>query len=467
MKWFPLLLTLLLLITFPVLAQQTGKQIYKTYCAGCHGADLQGNSASGLVKTEWAYGGDRNSIEQNIRDGIEDTEMSAFRNVISNEEIDAVVDYILNAQEEPITENKAIPTTIKTEEYTLTVDIVVENGITTPWGITFIDENLAFFTERKGNIRRLVDGHLDPKQVKDVPPTQELRTGGYMDIIADPNYDENGWLYLAYSYTPFDLENDSARAMTKVVRGRIENHRWTDQQTLFSVPDSLLVRKGNRWGSRFLFDEEGYLYFSIGDMARGEASQDPGKPMGKVFRIHPDGSIPDDNPYTDTPGALEAIYSIGNRNVQGIDQHPVTGDIWATEHGPMGGDELNILINGANYGWPVITYGVDYDGSIVSEKTHQEGMEQPVVQWTPSIAVCPAQFSTSPMFPKWENDLLVGALKFEELRRLVIENNEVIKQEILFKDYGRVRDIQTGPNGNLYVLLNSPDAIILITPQNP
>jgi len=133
----------------------------------------------------------------------------------------------------------------------------------------------------------------------------------------------------------------------------------------------------------------------------------------------------------------------------------------------MGGDELNILTNGANYGWPVITYGVDYDGSIVSEKTHREGMEQPVVQWTPSIAVCPAQFSTSPMFPKWENDLLVGALKFEELRRLVIENNEVIKQEILFKDYGRVRDIQTGPNGGLYVLLNSPDAIIRITPQNP
>jgi glucose/arabinose dehydrogenase len=151
--------------------------------------------------------------------------------------------------------------------------------------------------------------------------------------------------------------------------------------------------------------------------------------------------------------------------VQGLAQHPVTGDIWATEHGPMGGDELNILKKGANYGWPVITYGVDYSGEIVSDITQKAGMEQPILQWKPSIAVCPAEFSSSPLFSKWENNLLVGALAYEELRRLVIENGEVIEQEMILKGYGRVRDLKTAPDGSLYVLLNNPDMILQITPE--
>ncbi|MBC9890755.1 MAG: glucose sorbosone dehydrogenase, partial [Opitutae bacterium] len=163
--------------------------------------------------------------------------------------------------------------------------------------------------------------------------------------------------------------------------------------------------------------------------------------------------------------AIEAVYSLGNRNVQGFSFHPVTGEIWMTEHGPMGGDELNILKNGNNYGWPIITYGKDYSGKVVSTLTHKEGMEQPVTQWTPSIAVCATEFNTSPLFPKWKNNLFVGALAYEELRRLVIENNQVVHQEVLLKGYGRVRDQKIGPDGALYVILNLPGSIVKITPD--
>ena len=254
--------------------------------------------------------------------------------------------------------------------------------------------------------------------------------------------------------------------MTKVVRGKIKDHQWIEQQTLFEVPDSLKVTGGNRWGGRLFFDKEGFLFFSIGDMARANDSQDLSKPSGKVYRIGADGTIPKDNPFVKNPKALPAIYSIGNRNVQGFAQHPVTGEIWMTEHGPMGGDELNILKKGANYGWPVITYGIDYSGEIVSNDTLKAGMLQPVIYWTPSIAVCPTEFVSNKLFSKWTTNLLVGALAFEEIRRLVItKDNKVTEQELILKGVGRVRELKTGPDGAIYVLLNEPDMVLRLTPQ--
>ena len=195
-------------------------------------------------------------------------------------------------------------------------------------------------------------------------------------------------------------------------------------------------------------------------MARAMDSQNPGKPSGKTFRINKDGSIPKDNPSLGKKGALAAVYTTGNRNVQGLAQHPATGEIWATEHGPMGGDELNILKKGRNYGWPLVTYGVDYSGEIVSKITEGKGFEPPVTQWTPSLAICPAEFITSGLFARWKNNLFVGALAFEEIRRLVIQDHTVTSQEVILKGVGRVRDLKIGPDGALYVLLNDPDMIL-------
>jgi glucose/arabinose dehydrogenase len=224
-----------------------------------------------------------------------------------------------------------------------------------------------------------------------------------------------------------------------------------------------------RWGSRLLFDKQGYLYFTIGDMQQsiqsGNNPQLPWRPEGKIYRINSDGTIPSDNPYYQHRDALQAAYAWGTRNVQGLAQDPLTGKIFFTDHGPQGGDELNILKKAGNYGWPVITYGVNYDGSVISDQTHKEGMEQPLTYWTPSIAVCAAEFVTGHRFPKWQNNLLVTALKFEELRSMAVNGAHVTEQEILLKGYGRVRDVKVGPDGALYVLTNSPDALLRIIPQ--
>ena len=443
---------------------QNGELTYKTYCSGCHGAQMQGGTASKLIKTEWKYGRRKDAIFRNIKYGIQGTEMVAWGQVLKNEDINAVADFIMASQEVPPAAVRPIPETLSTKAYTLRVEKLVSSGIRVPWGIEFVDKEKALITERGGSIRWMINGKLDPKPVEGLPKTFAHNTGGYMDIALDPSYAKNGWIYFAFSHTKGDTADQKASGMTKVIRGKIKDYKWIEEQTLFEVPDSLKIPGGNRWGSRLLFDRDGYLLFSIGDMARGQDSQNPGKPAGKVYRINPDGSIPKDNPYAGKKRELKAIFSIGNRNVQGIAQHPVTGEIWATEHGPMGGDELNILKKGANYGWPIITYGVDYDGSIVSTEKVKAGMEQPITQWTPSPGVCAAEFVTGDLFPLWRNNLLIGSLAFEEIRRLTIENHKVIEEEMVLKGVGRVRDLKMGPDGAIYVLLNAPDMVLRITP---
>ena len=445
---------------------QDGATIYKTYCAGCHGSQLQGNTASKLIKTDWLYGRSKGAIVRNIKFGIASTEMIAWHTVLKDEEINAVADYIIAAQEVAPNAPRPIPERLSTSDYILKVETLAATGLNTPWAIEFVDDRRALISERTGGLRWMIDGKLDSRPIAGLPPTYAQRsTGGFMDIALDPEYKKNGWIYLAYSHTTDDPANKEARGMTKIVRGKIRDHDWLNEQILFEVPDSLKIPGGNRWGCRFLFDDSGFLYFTIGDMARALDSQNPGKPTGKIFRIHADGSIPKDNPFAGRAGALPAVYTLGNRNVQGLAMHPVTREIWATEHGPMGGDELNIIEKGANYGWPLVTYGVDYSGEIVSKESEGKGFESPVIQWTPSIGICPAEFVQGKSFPKWKNNLVVGSLAFEEIRRLVISDNKVTSQEMIMKGLGRVRDLKMGPDGALYVVLNNPDVILRLTPE--
>jgi glucose/arabinose dehydrogenase len=462
-KGYPLFL--LFCFVFPAKAQQ-GATVYKTYCAGCHGSSLQGNSAGKLIKADWQYGRGKDAIVRNITFGIASTEMIAWGKALTEEEINSVADYIIASQQIPPDAVRPVPAHLTTKDYLLRVEKLVTTGLRSPWGIEFVDARTALITERTGGIRWMKDGRLDLQPVNGLPRTYaQDKTGGYMDLALDPDYAKNGWVYFAFSQTDGNPQDKNARGMTKVVRGKIKDHQWTSEETLFEVPDSLKISGGNRWGCRLLFDK-GYLYFTIGDMARAMDSQKLNKPEGKVFRINPDGSIPKDNPFIGVKGALPAIFTRGNRNVQGLAIHPVTGALWATEHGPMGGDEINILKKGMNYGWPLVTYGVDYSGEIVSDKTQMEGMQDPVLQWTPSIAACPAEFVTSNQFKKWKNDLLVGSLAFEEIRRVVLSNiATVTEQEVILKGVGRVRDLKQGPDGALYVLLNNPDMVLRITPE--
>lgn len=448
-------------------AAPPGAAVYKQYCAGCHGGQLQGGGATALIKKDWKHGSDRASILRTIRNGVPATEMIKWSGVLPDKDIEAVADYIVKAQRSPrIVAKEKKPLVVKTKLYTLRIQELITKGIKDPYGIEFINAHRALMTGKRGELYWIVGGKLDNHPIKGLPWTYAYDNyGGFMDLALDPDYAHTGWIYLSYSYNSLHNPDKNTPGMTSIVRGRIKNYQWQDQQVLFQVPDSLQVGNGTRWGSRLLFDKAGYLYFTIGDMDHKEDAQNLGKANAKIYRINRDGSIPQDNPFYGQENRLQAIYTYGNRNAQGLAQHPETGLIYAAEHGPKGGDELNIIKNGGNYGWPLITYGIDYDGSIISKDTAMAGMEQPITYWTPSIAVCAIDFVKGPLFPAWKNNLIVTALMYEEVRRLVIDKDHVQEQEILLKGYGRVRDVKAGPDGALYVITNSPDALLRITPR--
>ena len=216
-----------------------------------------------------------------------------------------------------------------------------------------------------------------------------------------------------------------------------------------------------------MFDGKGHLFFSIGERGQQDDAQDSSRPNGKVHRLHDDGRVPDGQSVRGQRRRAADVWSYGHRNPQGLAQHPVTGELYDAEHGPRGGDELNRVLPGRNYGWPVITYGMNYDGTPITDPPRQAGMEQPIVYWAPSIAVCAIDFYAGDRFPRWRNDLLVSALAAEELRRLVVEGGKVTKQEVLFKGIGRVRDVVSGPDGLVYVAFNGPDRIARLVPATP
>jgi glucose/arabinose dehydrogenase len=462
------LVTIFLSAILPTLSiAQDGQLTYKNYCAGCHGPSLEGSVASALIKPTWKHGGDRASIIKTISNGIPDTEMAKWSGVLSAKEIDALADFIIKAQTaREIAKKTAMPLNVKTNLYNLKIEKVITEGLTGPWGFEFIDASRALITGKNGDLNWIINGKLDPQKITGLPKIYANDNwGGLLDVAIDPAYAANGWVYLGFSHNPKNSSDKMTPGMTKIVRGKINGHQWTNEQTLFEAPDSVLISGGTRWGCRFLFDKAGYLYFTIGDMDHGDDSQILTRPNGKIYRINSDGSIPKDNPLVGNKKYLQAIYSWGNRNAQGIAQHPVTGLIYASEHGPKGGDELNIIKKGGNYGWPAVTHGIGYDDKIISELTHKEGMEPPIAFWTPSIAVSAIEFITGSKFPKWQNNLIVTALGFEEVRRLVIDGNQVKDQELLMKGYGRVRDVKVGPDGALYILTNTPDALLRITPE--
>jgi glucose/arabinose dehydrogenase len=250
--------------------------------------------------------------------------------------------------------------------------------------------------------------------------------------------------------------------MTSVVRGRIRENRWADEEIIYRARPEHYKNGPVHFGTRLVFDGAGHLFFSIGERGAKEDAQDLTRPNGKVHRVKDNGTIPADNPFLKLSNAVPSIWSYGHRNPQGMVRDAATGDLWAVEHGARGGDELNLVRKGLNYGWPVITYGMNYNGSPISALTAQEGMEQPVVHWTPSIAVCDLELYTGEKFPRWRGNLFATALAQQELRRLVVAGGQVREQEVLFKDIGRVRAVVNGPDGCLYVALNQPDRIVRV-----
>jgi glucose/arabinose dehydrogenase len=446
-------------------AQPDGAALYQQYCATCHGADLKGGNSGSLVDGIWQFGAADSYKFRNVKFGITHLGMPSYDGVLKDDDIRAIMKYVSDSEKNAGAVKPAIVKDSETLDYKLHIEVLAE-GLEIPWAIDFLDASTALITEKPGRLRVVTKGKLQPEPVKNIPKVLNEGQGGLMDVAVDPDYSQNGWIYLAFSHV-LDKKAGEERpgAMTKIVRGKIENNTWTNEETLFEAPHEMYRTTRHHYGCRIVFDKAGYLYFAIGDRGTGFQAQDNSLPNGKVHRIHKDGKIPADNPWISDPKAMKSLYSLGNRNIQGMAIHPVTDELWTTEHGPMGGDEVNLIKPGKNYGWETITYGINYNGTIITEFTRKDGMEQPNLYWRPSIAVCGLDFYTGNLFPKWKNKLLVGALKYEEVRLLDIEGDRIMHDEIILKGQGRVRDVQTGPDGAIYVVLNDPGTVLKLMPK--
>ncbi len=324
-----------------------------------------------------------------------------------------------------------------------TSEIVVD-GIQNPWGLVFFPNNDILISEKSGKLILYRSGKK--VEVGNAPEVYNRGQGGMMDIELHPDYKKNGWIYFSYASS----EGDSKGGNTAIMRAKLSDTKLVQKQLLYkAVPNTT---KGQHFGSRLEFDQDGYLFFSIGERGDRDVNpQDITRDGGKIYRLHDDGRVPKDNPFVDKDGAKTAIYSYGHRNPQGLALHPETGQLWEHEHGPRGGDEINIIQKGKNYGWPVVTYGINYSGTKITDETSRPGMEQPLYQWTPSIAPSGLAFVTSDRYPNWKNSLLVGSLAFQYLERLEIKNNKVVYREKLLDGMGRVRNVRQGPDGYIYV----------------
>ena len=332
--------------------------------------------------------------------------------------------------------------------------VTVATDLQNPWGIAFLPGGDILVTEKAGRLRIVREGRLLPDAVPGVPEVLAQGQGGLMDVQPHPDFATNRLIYITYSKPYTDLEG----ARTVLIRGIFQNDALTNIDELFSAQ---AVGRGH-YGSRIAFDGNGYVFITAGDRqapSRGDLYAHPAQDLsnhhGVVVRLHDDGRIPTDNPFVGTAGALGEIWSYGHRNPQGLAFHPMTGDLWANEHGPQGGDELNVVLPGRNYGWPVIGYGVNYgSGTTIHEGTLKEGMESPKHFWVPSIATSGLMIYTGDQFPAWRGNIFVGGLGGEQLARLTIDGQTVLNEETLFQRMGRVRDVRQGPDGYVYLAID-------------
>jgi glucose/arabinose dehydrogenase len=349
---------------------------------------------------------------------------------------------------------------VGTDDYKLRITTVA-NGLEIPWGMTFIGQDRILVTEKPGRIRVIEKGKLSPQPVAGVPPVRVYGQGGLLDVTTHPQFASNGLVYWSYA------GGEGASVGTEVARGKLSGdatrgYRLDNVEVIFRQQP-----KGSaqvHFGSRLVWDRDGNLFVTMGDRGEMQEAQNLASLKGKIARLTDAGKPANGNPFLSQPSAKPEIYSLGNRNVQGAALNPATGELWAHEHGPQGGDEVNLIRAGRNYGWPVITYGVNYvTGTKIGEGTEKPGMEQPLWKWVPSIAPSGMAFYTGDKFPKWKGNIFVGALAGQLLVRLTLDGDRVVREERI-KGTGRTRDVRSGPDGNIYVLSESEGALLKLEP---
>ncbi len=434
----------------------TPESNYKTYCASCHGEQVEM-----FVDRKWKFGNTKNELVASIAKGHPDLGMPAWEASLKPDEISALADYVAVALEKGakfrVDAAPKSPTFASSAGLTVRLDTVAR-GLGSPWGLSFLPDGGMLVTERSGAISRVAkNGSRTP--VSGGPTVLAEGQGGLLDVEVHPQFAQNGLVY--FSYSAVKDAPEGKLSTTAVMRAKLDGDRLSDQKILFEAQPWAKTR--HHYGSRLVFDKAGLLYFSVGD--RGSEKTNPqslDSDAGKVHRIKDDGGIPADNPFAKS--AHPTIYSYGHRNPQGMALN-AQGELWENEHGPRGGDEVNIVQKGRNYGWPTISYGINYDGKPITNLTKKDGMEQPVHYWIPSIGPSGMAFVPSGgMYAAWGGNALVGSLRFKYLNRCEVRNGKIVKEELLYPNIGRVRNIDIGPDGYAYVSVEDPGYVFRLVP---
>lgn len=353
-----------------------------------------------------------------------------------------------------------LPQTFETALHKIRVSVVA-TGLANPWSLAFLPNGDMLVTERPGRLRIIKNGVLDARPISGVPAVRAAVLGGLLDVALHPKFAENGFVYLGYS-----KPGENNLATTALARGRLNGMALEEVKDIF-VANTWSASTTN-FGGRIAFDRQGLVYFTVGERQEQDRAQKGDDHGGKVIRLRDDGSVPPDNPFVGKAGYKPEIYSLGHRSPQGLALNPETGAIWENEHGPLGGDEINVLLPGRNYGWPLVTFGMDYDGTKISDATSRADLEGPLMYWVPSIAISGMAFYTSDKFPNWKGNAFVGSM-FEgrsrgtgHVRRISFEQGRPIQREpILTELHQRIRDVRQGPDGLLYLLTDENPGVVL------
>jgi glucose/arabinose dehydrogenase len=426
---------------------------YQNFCGGCHGEKMDA-----FVDRQWKHGNSLQEMIYGIKIGYPIEGMPGFDSAFNDQEIKELAEYILTGIENVKKYNfKETPKSnvFKSESLTIKLDTVA-TGLAVPWGMAFLPNGDLLVTERSGKLFR-IGKNRDKQEIMGVPEVVAEGQGGLMDIALHPNFKQNKLVYISYS---LGKTVDGAKlATTAVTRAILKDNTLTNPALIFeALPYS---RTRHHYGSRMVFDKMGDLFITVGERGNEkENPQDLARGLGKIHRINDDGTIPADNPYKDHTGKVTSVYSYGHRNPQGMAVHPTTGIIWENEHGPRGGDEINLIAKANNYGWPLTSFGINYNGKIITDKSTAPGITDPLLYWLPSIGPSGMAFITGDRYKPWKGHLLVGSLRFKYLNLCYLKNGKVVKQEILLKNIGRVRDVRMGPDGYIYVAVEHPAAAI-------
>lgn len=427
-------------------------QLYAEFCASCHGQKVE----AFVDRRNWEYGDDKASIVKVIAFGADTIGMPAYQDQLTQAETESLADFILNAKDYVDGHSQETVSQLDTSAYKQELVTDVINSV---WGIDQLPDSTLLCTDKEGKLWQVKDGLTI--EITGVPDVYYKGQAGLMDVCLHPQFKENKIIYLSYSKPHI---SDQDKSTTAVYRARLENNTLVDGKDIFVA--SPYHHKQYHYGCRLQFDNAGYLFISVGERGNRDVfPQDITNSNGKVHRVKDDGSIPDDNPFVGQTD-IGSIWSYGHRNPQGLCYDSKQDILYEHEHGPRGGDELNLIKPSVNYGWPVISYGINYSGTTFTDLTSKEGMEQPLRYWVPSIAPCGMEFITSDKYPEWQGDILTGSLKYDYVARTdMFDDGSVGGDERLFQGIGRVRSIHQGIDGYIYVGLEEPGKLVRIVPK--